>query len=686
MAPPRKRRLAAVWFADIVGYTRLSTQDEDAALSIVDELQRLSRDAAHGRGRIVKFLGDGVIAVFDSTSNALESAVELERSFAESEVVRRHDCSLSVGLHVGEVVEAEDGDIYGDGVNVASRIEGVAGARQILVSEVVHRQVRNRAEFETHPVGHHQMKGLDQPMRLYALGPAHAGPGDGSGAGASATTDVDPAETVPAGDWEPLPVGTVLNERYALEALLGRGGFGATYRASDRGRFGARCAVKELTPRAGTDPAAIARFEREARSLVDLRHDGIPRLHEFFRDLGRYFLVQELAEGRDLSALVSSEGPMSEERTVAVLIELLDILSYLHGRVPPVVHRDVKPGNIVLSQGGVKLVDFGAVRAAEPDDPTFSRIFTPGYAPQRQLAGKATPAADRFAAGATAVFLLTGESPKRLYDIERDCLTVVGRTPASERLEVAIETLTKDGGTGFRSAEDAKRALQAAVDAPPIAEGADRIIHEPGPDRRSRRVLVAGAGAAVAIGALAVTILSGPEPAASSDPLPELETAAVPAPALPLDGVARATTTNQWIIRIRYPVTWPVVSAPTDGHAAVRDPTTGGLFLAGLDFLEGLDVPPRGFVDRWTATTAANYAQVAVVSAEPQTGGSAAYRLDVVQGSQAVRQGVMFVTPVTDIAAGETLFRWWAALNMTEANAATFEEMARWVEALPAEG
>ncbi|GMR14153.1 MAG: hypothetical protein BMS9Abin29_2390 [Gemmatimonadota bacterium] len=169
MGTERNRRLAAVWFADIVGYTRLSTQDEDAALAVVDELQALSHQAVEGKGRVVKFLGDAALAVFDSTNAALESAIALQRAFAESETVQAHGCSLSVGVHVGEVVESEDGDVYGDGVNMASRIEGVAGAGQVVISEDVYRQVRNRTAYNAESIGEHELKGVEKPAALFVL-------------------------------------------------------------------------------------------------------------------------------------------------------------------------------------------------------------------------------------------------------------------------------------------------------------------------------------------------------------------------------------------------------------------------------------------------------------------------------------------------------------------------------------
>jgi class 3 adenylate cyclase len=206
MEERRTRRLAAVWFADIVGYTALSTRDEDAALAVVDEFQRLSRECVSDNGRVVKFLGDGALAIFDSTNRALESAIALRDAFADSEIARRHSCTISVGVHVGEVVLAEDGDVYGDGVNVASRIEGVATTNQVVVSEDVFRLIHNRSGYNPQPLGEHQLKGVMKPVPLYVL--------------------AKPGETIAA----PRPVGTAHPEgahrkAVAVGTLAGVAGF-----------------------------------------------------------------------------------------------------------------------------------------------------------------------------------------------------------------------------------------------------------------------------------------------------------------------------------------------------------------------------------------------------------------------------------------------------------------------------
>ena len=129
----RSRRLAAVWFADIAGYTDLSSRDEEAALKAVDELQRLSKDSveSHG-GRIVKYVGDAVLTVFDSADAAVRSALALQEGFTSLGI---EDCGLRVGVHLGEVVEAE----------------AKLGGLHILTLKHLHRHDHDRADTSHRP-------------------------------------------------------------------------------------------------------------------------------------------------------------------------------------------------------------------------------------------------------------------------------------------------------------------------------------------------------------------------------------------------------------------------------------------------------------------------------------------------------------------------------------------------------
>lgn len=188
-----QHRLSAVWFADIVGYSRLASEDETAALHLVDLLQSLSRKAAgqHG-GRVVKFIGDGALAEFPSTEAAVRAAHALVRAY-EGQSLDASDMphTLRIGVHVGDVATASDGDLYGDGVNVAARLQAEAEPGQVLVSEDVWRQLRPRREFTFAPLGERPLKGMTTPVAVYA-----------SSIDAATTATLDPY-TGPAGAVHP---------------------------------------------------------------------------------------------------------------------------------------------------------------------------------------------------------------------------------------------------------------------------------------------------------------------------------------------------------------------------------------------------------------------------------------------------------------------------------------------------
>lgn len=166
----RDRRLAAVWFADIVGYTTLSSQDEDGALEVVGTFQRLAEEiVAQHSGRVVKYIGDAALAEFASTDGAIRSALALMERFTAHDAARRYNSTLRIGVNVGEVITASDGDIYGDGVNLASRLQNQAPPGQVIASEAVRAQIRQRTVFRTEPLGQRTVKGISDPVALYRV-------------------------------------------------------------------------------------------------------------------------------------------------------------------------------------------------------------------------------------------------------------------------------------------------------------------------------------------------------------------------------------------------------------------------------------------------------------------------------------------------------------------------------------
>jgi adenylate cyclase len=164
--------LAAVWFADLVGYTALSETNEGEAIRAVSRFQAIVRAVVepHG-GRVVKFLGDGALAEFPSTEQAVRSADALRADYARvAEAEGLGAKELRIGVHVGDVATTEDGDVYGDGVNVASRITAATDPGEVWVSEDVRRQLRQRPELRFAPRGEHALKGLRTPLELHAVG------------------------------------------------------------------------------------------------------------------------------------------------------------------------------------------------------------------------------------------------------------------------------------------------------------------------------------------------------------------------------------------------------------------------------------------------------------------------------------------------------------------------------------
>ncbi len=171
MSEALPHRLAAVWFADIVGFSRRTAENEDEALKLVRLFQQLTEGVAgHFGGRVVKFTGDGALVEFSSTEAAVKAACSLRVTFSErAKAAGVPDADLHIGIHVGEVATAPDGDIYGEGLNVAARLEGVAEPGQVLASKDVWRQLRQRPGFEFESLGERELKGYDRPRAVYAV-------------------------------------------------------------------------------------------------------------------------------------------------------------------------------------------------------------------------------------------------------------------------------------------------------------------------------------------------------------------------------------------------------------------------------------------------------------------------------------------------------------------------------------
>ena len=177
------RKLAAILVSDVVGYSRLTRADEDRTLSRLRGLRSDLIDPAIGahHGRIVKRTGDGALVEFRSVVDAVRCAVEIQHGMIErnSGLPSERRIEFRIGIHLGDVVEEADGDLMGDGVNIAARLEGVAEPGAICLSEDAYRQVKARLDLAVHDLGLKQLKNIAEPIRVYSLdvgAPAHAKP------------------------------------------------------------------------------------------------------------------------------------------------------------------------------------------------------------------------------------------------------------------------------------------------------------------------------------------------------------------------------------------------------------------------------------------------------------------------------------------------------------------------------
>jgi serine/threonine protein kinase len=274
----------------------------------------------------------------------------------------------------------------------------------------------------------------------------------------------------------PIPVGTVLQNRYRIIQTLGQGGFGRTYLADDQRRFNELCAIKELITTGTADSStekAEELFLREAATLYQIQHPQIPQFRERFEQDQRLFLVQEYVGGKTYRHLLeerkASGNAFQEAEVMQLMRSILPVLDHIHSR--GIIHRDISPENIILrdNDGKPVLIDFGVVKEIA------TRLQTPGrtvqatavgkigYAPSEQMqTGRAYPNSDLYALAVTVVELLTAREPKDLFDdtqLTWNWLPLVRIN--SQFAAILNRMLSFRPGDRYQSANDVLQALDA---------------------------------------------------------------------------------------------------------------------------------------------------------------------------------------------------------------------------------
>ncbi len=261
---------------------------------------------------------------------------------------------------------------------------------------------------------------------------------------------------------------TLLNKRYTIESVLGHGGMSSVYRAYDE-NIGVPVAVKEnlvLTE------DYSKQFQREATILATLRHPNLPRVSDyFFIPAQGQYLVMDFIEGEDLRERIERIEQLPPQEVILIGSAICDALIYLHQRTPPVIHRDIKPGNIKITpEGHVVLVDFGLVKLLEGNQQTTTgaRAMTPGYSPPEQYGtGHTDERSDIYSLGATLYAALTGIIPEdglsRLTGKSKLTSLKKKRHDVPSELAFVIEkALAIEPEKRYQNAEDFRKALLKA--------------------------------------------------------------------------------------------------------------------------------------------------------------------------------------------------------------------------------
>jgi len=285
-----------------------------------------------------------------------------------------------------------------------------------------------------------------------------------------------------------LEIQQLLHNRYRIVSIISQGGMGAVYYGMDE-NLGVEIAIKENL---FSTEESSKQFHREATILASLRHPNLPRVTDHFilPDQGQY-LVMDYIGGEDLKQLIKSGKTFTEEDIARIGVVIADALSYLHNRTLPIIHRDIKPGNIkITSSNEIFLVDFGLARILNHENQTATgaQALTPGFAPPEQYGQGTDLRSDIYALGATLYNALTGQTPEDglARAMGSSLLTPISKHSPnlSDDLAQVIErSLETSPGLRYQTAQNFKTALLNTRAAAPFRQ--QYITHANQPDAKN---------------------------------------------------------------------------------------------------------------------------------------------------------------------------------------------------------
>ncbi|MCI0403618.1 MAG: protein kinase [Acidobacteria bacterium] len=479
----------AVLFTDIVGSTSYFDRYGDTAgLALLRRHADLAGDLIQqGGGRVVKTIGDSVLADFPDAASAVRAAVEIQRRQAElnetlADFERFH---VRIGIHCGSVFRSS-ADVFGDVVNLAARITKRTGPSQILVSRPVQEALSGLSEFPCNWIGKVFVEGKPEKEDIFEVlwtnAEAYAEARRlaqavillQKGQDALARGEAPPAgkylEDILTPPGSPL---SLLGDRYEVLGEVARGGMGIVYKAREK-ETGDIVALKVLKPEVADDASVMERFRNEVRLARKITHKNVCRIYEFNRIEGLAYISMEFVEGESLRRVLRRFRTLSLRNALQVMEQVCAGLQEAHSQ--SVVHRDLKPENIMLDPAGnVKLMDFGIARSLFALGHTATFIGTPAYMAPEQAEGQAfiDYRADIYSLGLILYELFTGTPAFRGESPVEVALKQVREMPARPReleptLPIELENIImraieKDPALRFQSASKLHSALREVV-------------------------------------------------------------------------------------------------------------------------------------------------------------------------------------------------------------------------------
>jgi serine/threonine protein kinase/class 3 adenylate cyclase len=547
----QKIEVAYVLFTDIVGYSKLPLDKQVAAVAELQALISKTDQFKKARDQnvlLTMHTGDGgALAFFNGPEAPVLCALELAASLKD-----RPHLKMRMGIHAGPVYRAKDiqggENAAGGGINFAQRVMDCGDAGHILLSDSFADMLMQHSKWaeSIHELGVAEVK-HGVKLRLFNLCTGEVGNSD-LPTKLRQTASTGLADTPAArekGDLSSLP--KEIYERYDVQRVIGRGGMGIVYEATDR-ETGAKVALKTLKPEIADQAELVERFKSELLLARKITHRNVCRLHDMSRFHGLAVIAMEFVDGESLRTRLSRSGQLSLEQSLEIAGQMLDGLEEAHRQ--GVVHRDLKPENIMIARDGtVKIMDFGIAKAINADT-TASGGFsgTPAYiSPEQTLGQPAEIRSDIYSFGLILYEMLCGKRAFSGDSAVAIAMKQVNETPVAPRqlvpslpgyIESAIlRCIEKDRTRRFGSTAEVRTALLS----PQVEAAGTQESVSVNSGSKSRLKIAVAAGIALLIAGIGGTWLFRP----SGPPANIVSTSPQPGPAVPPTSAPPATPVSQ---------------------------------------------------------------------------------------------------------------------------------------------